>query len=160
MNYKKNFNQLIVFLVIILLSLLPMIIYQYSSLINICPAIEILVAYSLYKNRSNSWIIYIYLFFMDILYSYLFLSSLVCFILSCETIKLFEQKNHNIFLEKLIGTSIYTSCFLIFRYIIFCLYGKNFYNFFDCFIQILSSIFIYSIIEYIFNLKKLRYQDA
>jgi hypothetical protein len=160
MNYKKNFNQIPLLLTIISLSLVPMIMYQYTSLINILPAIEVCIAYFLYHNRFNLWIIYIYLFFIDILYSYLFLSSVICFYLSCKAITLFEQKKHNIFLEKLIQISIYTSFFLIFRYIIFCLYEKNFYNFFDCFIQILNSILIYSIIDYIFNLKKLRYKDG
>jgi hypothetical protein len=158
MNYKKNFNQILILLTII--SLVQMLMYQYTSLINILPAIEVCIAYFLYHNRFNLWIIYIYLLFIDIIYSYLFLSSAVCFCLSCKAIKLFEQKKHNIFLEKLIKISIYTSFFLVFRYIIFCLYEKNFYSFFDCFIQILSSILIYSIIDYIFNLKKLRYQDG
>jgi hypothetical protein len=160
MNYKEILINILVWIVISFLSLLTIKIYQYFAITNFYPAIEVIISYSLYKSKNNKIIICIYLFFVDLLYSNLIFSSIICFIASYKLVILFEREENEVLIEKIIKISLYTLSFLTLRYLLFCIYQKNLYSATSYLIQVFATILFYPIIEYILRFKKLGRQNV
>ena len=154
MNYKSILKNILIWTMIFSFTLLPMKAYEFYSSIKFFPSIEVVISYFLYRSKSNQLVIYLYLFFNDLLHSNLPILGIICFSCSRKIVNMFENIDDPSLLNKLIKMLIYSFCFLSIKYLIISMYEQCFFSFFDSVIQIILTILVYPILEYILNFTK------
>ena len=153
MTYKKYFNNLLLIILLFSSVILPMKIYKIFFCFNCFPSIEISIAYLLYKNKKNLLLIYLYLFFNDLVYSNFIISNIICFFISIKVIENIDKIQDINFVGQFIQILIYSTSFLFIKYAIIFVNLNYFLGFTNFIFQIILCIIFCLIIKFVTKYK-------